>query len=79
MPLWCAQETKVVDFTHAALCAQVEKGHGYPVALSEAHEQAVVTTQDRRNFQLLVEQALADERLPVFTSQKARSKRTRYV
>jgi len=43
------------------------KGHGYPVALSEAHEQAVV------------EDTLATERLPVVTSEKARTKRTRYV
>ena len=79
VPLWCAQDAGVIGFTHGALLAQAEKGHGYPVALSEAHEQAVVTAQDRQSFQLLVEHALAEERLPVFTSQKARSKRTRYV
>ena len=79
MPAWCASQAEAVNFAHAALLAQADKGHGYPVALSEAHEQAVVTGQDRASFQLLVEQTLADERLPVFTSQKARSKRTRYV
>ena len=79
MPEWSAENPEVVGFAHAALLAQVEKGHGYPVALSEAHEQAVVTSQDRHQFQLLVEEALAHERFPVFTSEKARSKRTRYV
>lgn len=79
MPAWSAESPEVVGFAHAALLAQVEKGHGYPVAISEAHEQAVVTSQDRHQFQLLVEEALAHEELPVFTSEKARSKRTRFV
>jgi hypothetical protein len=79
MLAWSAGLEGAVGFAHAALLAQVEKGHGYPVALSEAHEQAVITGQDRRHFQLLMEDALAGERLPTGTSEKERSKRTRYV
>ena len=79
MPAWSARAADVLDFAHAGLLAQVAKGHGYPVALSEAHEQAVVTGQDCQHFEALVEDALAAERLPVFTSEKARTKRTRYV
>ena len=78
MPEWSASEP-ALSFAHAALLAQAEKGHGYPVALSEAHEQAVVTTQDREHFRWLIEDALEAERLPVFTSEKARSKRTRFL
>jgi hypothetical protein len=33
---------------------QCAKGRGYPVALSEAHEQAVVRAADRRSFDELV-------------------------
>jgi hypothetical protein len=79
MPAWTATNRDVLDFAHAALLAQVEKGLGYPVALSEAHEQAVVTSQDRHHFELLIEEALAAADQPSATSEKARSKRTRYI
>ncbi len=54
-------------------------GKGYPVALSEAHEQAVVTGADRENFWQLVESSLVDEHLPSLSSAKSQSKRTRWV
>ena len=54
-------------------------GQGYPVALSEAHEKAVVTAADRENFWLLVEQSLWGEALTLSASAKSRSKRTRWV
>ena len=41
-----------------ALCAQVNKGYGYPVALAEAHNQAVVRGADRSSFFALLEQEL---------------------
>ena len=53
--------------------------HGYPVALSEAHEHAVVTGADRENFWALVESCLTDEKLPSPNSAKSTSKRTRWV
>jgi hypothetical protein len=45
----------------------------------EAHEQAVVTTSDRRYFVDLVEESLQDNRMAVFTSEKNRSKRLRWL
>ena len=48
-------------------------------ALQEAHEQAVVSTSDRAHFAQLVEELLAAEGLPATTSQKDRSKRTRFI
>ena len=79
VPAWVATDEKLLGLAHAALLAQCHKGHGYPVALSEAHEQAVVTGPDREHFRLLMEQALEERRLPAFISEKARSKRTRWV
>jgi hypothetical protein len=79
MLTWSAEVPAVLEFAHAALLAQVEKGHGYPVALSEAHEQAVVTGPDRMHFEVMVEDTLSGEHLPLGTSEKARSKRTRFV
>ena len=79
LPAWCADDERALGFAHAALLSQTAKGHGYPVALQEAHEQAVVSGADREHFALLVEAAMAQEHLPTRTSQKARSKRTRFV
>ncbi len=77
MPSWTSAEG--VGLAHAALLAQTEKGQGYPLALQEAHEQAVVTGPDRRDFERLLYETMSAERLPAPTSQKARSKRTRFV
>ena len=65
--------------THALTLDQCRRGDGYPVALSEAHEQAVVTMADRENFWRLVEAGLVTEHLPTPGSGKSRSKRTRWV
>ena len=79
VPGWVADSAQAISFAQAAILAQAEKGHGYPVSLSESHEQAVVTGQDREQFRLLLEEALEAERLPVFSSEKAHSKRARFL
>ena len=79
IPEWVAQDADKLGLTHALLLDQCRRGQGYPAALSEAHEQAVVTGADRRNFQQLVEILMADEHMPQTTSAKARSKNTRWV
>ena len=63
VPSWVAEREEAVNLTHSLLVDQCGRGHGYPVALMEAHEQAVVTGVDRRYFVELVEQALFDQRL----------------
>jgi hypothetical protein len=77
-PRW-VEDRGLVGLVHALVLDQCERGQGYPVALSEAHEQAVLTGADREQFRLLVERALTDRRLPVVVSEKSRSKRTRWV
>ena len=77
MPAWTSAEG--VGLAHAALLAQTEKGRGYPLALQEAHEQAVVTGPDRRDFDRLLYETMSAERLPSPTSGKAFSKRARFV
>ena len=77
-PRW-VEERGLLDLAHAVLLEQCHLGQGYPVALSEAHEKAVLTAADREQFQQLVEAALAGRRLSVSTSAKSRSKRTRWV
>jgi len=79
IPEWVARNEELLALTHSLILDQCRRGQGYPVALSEAHEQAVVTSADRENFWQLVENALADEKIQTYTSAKARSKNTRWV
>ncbi len=74
IPKWVAESEELLELVHAVIIDQCSKGLGYPVALSEAHEQAVVTWQDREQFQKLVESSLHQNHLPVYVSEKQRSK-----
>lgn len=79
IPDWVAKNTALLELTHTILVDQSRKGHGYPVAISEAHEQAVVTTGDREEFRIMVESALQRRHLPIYTSQKDQSKRLKWL
>lgn len=79
IPQWVAENNDLLHLTHSLVLDQCRRGQGYPVALSEAHEQAVVTGADRENFWQLVESLLVEERLPALSSAKSQSKRTRWV
>ncbi len=79
IPEWVAKNDELLALTHSLILDQCRRGHGYPVALSEAHEQAVVTGADRENFWQLVETELVEEKIQTYTSAKARSKNTRWV
>ena len=77
-PRW-VEERGLLDTVHALILDQCRRGQGYPVALGEAHEQAVVTGADREHFAYLIDLTLADHSLPTAISEKSRSKRTRWV
>ena len=79
LPQWVATDENRLGLAHSLVLDQCRRGQGYPVALSEAHEQAVLTGTDRDNFQQLVDMLLAEEDIPVTASSKSRSKRTRWV
>jgi GNAT superfamily N-acetyltransferase len=79
MPKWVAENRELLELTHTLVLDQAEKGQGYPAALSEAHEQAVITGADRENFWLLTESFLEDEKLPTTGSAKNFSKKMRWV
>jgi len=79
IPQWVALKDTLLNLTHSLVLDQCRRGYGYPVALSEAHEQAVVTGADREEFWQLVEQSLVEEKLPASGSAKSFSKRTRWV
>ena len=79
VPSWVADDERLLGLAHALIVDQCARGRGYPVALMEAHEQAVVSGSDRSSFMALVEEALYGQRVPVYSSEKARSKRLRWL
>ena len=77
-PRWVA-DRGLADLVHALVLDQCRRGQGYPVALTEAHEKAVITGPEREQFQQLIEVALEEKMLSATTSAKSRSKRTRWI
>lgn len=79
IPQWVAEDERLVGLVHSVVLDQCQRGLGYPVALSEAHEQAVVTSADREQFWILVEQVLAEGGMYLESSAKRQSKRIRWL
>lgn len=50
IPQWVAHNAALLDLVHAVAYDQAQKGMGYPVALAEAHQQAVVRGAERDVF-----------------------------
>ncbi|MDX2243901.1 MAG: DNA double-strand break repair nuclease NurA [Leptolyngbyaceae cyanobacterium bins.302] len=57
-PEWVVQDAEMLNSSLSLVIAQVQKGYGYPVALAEAHNQAVVRGGDRTRFFALLEQEM---------------------
>ena len=76
MPRWVAEQPGWVDLLHAVVLDECEKGGGYPMILSEAHERAVVRAQEKDVFYRILERQMRGAGLPVtLGSGKAASKR----
>ena len=75
VPDWVAEDPDLLALSHAMLAKQCELGLGYPVAISEAHEQAVVSGRDREEFRKLALMLMEQNGLPTPESAKTVSKR----
>ena len=76
LPQWVWEDEQQLQLLHSALWDQCEVGRGYPMALAEAHESAVVRSPDRDAFYLLIERLLRDnDGAETRLSAKAQSKR----
>ncbi len=76
IPAWVAENTTMLDQALGLMLAQVQKGYGYPVAIAEAHNQAVVKGGDKARFFALLEQQMIKAGLKnVGTSYKEARKR----
>jgi hypothetical protein len=74
VPRWVADEDALLDRIHATILRECEKGEGYPLALSEAHERAVIRGSERDAFFQLMERRLRRAGLSPTDSRKRRSK-----
>ncbi|HJN87818.1 MAG: DNA double-strand break repair nuclease NurA [Dehalococcoidia bacterium] len=79
VPRWVALDETLLSLGHSLILDQCRRGQGYPVAISEAHEQAVIGASDRRLFKETLTEVLERQGLPAYTSEKERSKRTPWV
>ena len=64
LPEWVAQDSTRFDQCLSIMLGQVHKGYGYPIALAESHNQAVVRGSDRAHFFALLEQQMIRAGLP---------------
>lgn len=74
IPEWVAKDNKMLELVHAVCFDQARKGRGYPVALSEAHEAAVVKSPERSLFFDMIERSFVKHGARITYSQKRRSK-----
>jgi hypothetical protein len=76
VPIWVAEDTTLFNQALGLMLAQVQKGYGYPVAIAEAHNQAVVKGGDKARFFALLERQMIKAGLKnVGTSYKEARKR----
>ena len=57
-PHWVAEDSSLLTQSLSIILAQVDKGFGYPVALAEAHNLAVIKGSDRTRFFTLLEEQM---------------------
>ena len=76
IPAWLYEDKVLLNFALSALSSQIIKGNGYPISLSEAHNQAVVKQHDRQQFfRILGQKMMSSNQSPVMVSQKESKKR----
>lgn len=74
LPAWLIQNEMLCEQFMCVVYDQIEKGKGYPIALAEAHEQAVIKGPDRELFFALLAQAGLRHNRFVYASHKQRHK-----
>jgi len=75
LPQWVWEQPERLALVHALVWDQIALGRGYPIALAEAHEQAVVATTERSLFFDLVRRVYHRHDIAAELSAKALRKR----
>ena len=76
LPAFCHSQMSLIL---TCLSDQLQKGHGYPVLLSDAHELAVVSVQDKKQIELMISSYLFSIGLKMLERKKDISKGMKYV
>ncbi len=79
VPAWVAENEALLSLSHSLVWDQCRRGQGYPVAISESHEQAVINAGDRRVFRRMLADSLERQGLSAATSEKDRTKRNPWL
>lgn len=79
LPRWVADDATLVTLVQSVILSEADKGGGYPMILSEAHERAVIRAKEKEVFYLMMEHGLRDVGRPLAHSAKAASKRTPFA
>lgn len=75
VPAYVTHNAKRIDLLTSLIANQVHKGSGYPVAIAEAHEQAVVKGADREFFYQAIGKVGIEQKRRLIPSQKSAKKR----
>jgi len=75
VPQWVAASPTLLDLVHAVAYDQAQKGMGYPIALAEAHQHAVVRGAERELFYEMVTAVLLRRGMRAAISPKNLGKR----
>lgn len=75
VPFWITTNNNLLDMIFSIILDQSKKGHGYPLALAEAHEQAVIKNSDKEIFYQVLSKYFINKKLPFLSSQKSLKKR----
>ncbi len=74
VPAWAAADETAMTALHGALRHQASVLNGYPYILARAHEEALVTTQDKTALEAAIQRELAESGIFAQPSEKARQK-----
>ncbi|MCU0522555.1 MAG: DNA double-strand break repair nuclease NurA [Anaerolineae bacterium] len=73
-PAWAAVKEEAMGRCHAALLHQASVLHGYPYVLARAHEEALVTTQDKAALDQAIQREMLAAGVLALPSDKAQQK-----
>ena len=79
IPAFVAQDKQKIDLLHKLLLSQAEKGMGYPVALKEAHEQAVIHNHEKSSLRQIFSELLQKEGVSIQENYKSLFKKMRGI
>ena len=74
IPIWVAENPELLDLIQAVVYSELEKGRGYPMILSEAHEHAVIRADERTIFYEMIEREMRRHDIFAEQSNKRMSK-----